>query len=112
MKKILVPTDFSDLAGYAGEVAAELAPLFNAEVHFFHRVHMPPNWNKMTDLEQLDFPEIQARIRSVKHRFTELKKDLEPARVGITTSFGGGHLIENIASYIDHEGVQMIIMGS
>ena len=37
MNKILVPTDFSEEAAYAGDAAIQLAPLLDAEVHFFTR---------------------------------------------------------------------------
>ncbi|MDT0689276.1 universal stress protein [Salegentibacter sp. F188] len=41
MKKILVPTDFSDQAENALKVAAKLAKRFNSEIHLVHMLELP-----------------------------------------------------------------------
>lgn len=41
MKKILVPTDFSEQAGYAAEVAASIARKTDAELHLLHIIDIP-----------------------------------------------------------------------
>ncbi|MBQ0787026.1 MAG: universal stress protein, partial [Oceanihabitans sp.] len=43
MKKILVPTDFSDQANYALEVAAQLARKNNGEIYLLHMLDLPLN---------------------------------------------------------------------
>ena len=40
MKKILVPTDFSDCADAASDYAIQLAKMSKAEIHFFHLLHV------------------------------------------------------------------------
>jgi nucleotide-binding universal stress UspA family protein len=41
MKKILVPTDFSDHAHYALKVAAEIAKKNNGEIILLHMLELP-----------------------------------------------------------------------
>jgi len=41
MKKILVPTDFSDYAGYAMKVAAQIAKKNNGEIFLLHMLELP-----------------------------------------------------------------------
>jgi len=41
MKKILVPTDFSDCARAAEEMALEFAKRAKAEIHFLHLIMTP-----------------------------------------------------------------------
>ncbi len=50
MKKILVPTDFSDQASYAFEVAVSIARKSgNAEVHLYHVIEVP-DYPEITDI--------------------------------------------------------------
>ena len=41
MKRILVPTDFSDHAEYALKVAAQIARKNNGEIYLLHMLEMP-----------------------------------------------------------------------
>ena len=49
MKKILVPTDFSDQALYALEAAACIARKSNAELHLYHVIEVP-DYPEITDI--------------------------------------------------------------
>ena len=49
MKKILVPTDFSDQASYALEAAACIARKSNAELHLYHVIEVP-DYPEITDI--------------------------------------------------------------
>ncbi len=49
MKKILVPTDFSDQALYAFEAAASIARKSNAELHLYHVIEVP-DYPEITDI--------------------------------------------------------------
>ena len=41
MKKILVPTDFSEYAMHAAKLAADIARKYEARIYFLHVVDMP-----------------------------------------------------------------------
>lgn len=47
MKKILVPTDFSEHAEYALRVAAQIAKKVNAEIFLLHMLELPSQMSDM-----------------------------------------------------------------
>ncbi|MEO1450205.1 MAG: universal stress protein [Bacteroidota bacterium] len=112
MKKILVPTDFSACATYAGDLAVQWAQHIQAEVHFFSRVHVHPLWDQLSEEAKADFPESYARIATVRKQFQDLHRRYEGNPVFISTSYGHGDLVEVISQYIDQEKIDLIIMGS
>ena len=44
VKKILIPTDFSKYADYAGDVAFEIAKKTGAGLQFYHQLHFLVNF--------------------------------------------------------------------
>ncbi len=74
MKKILVPTDFSEKAENALKVAAQLAKKFNAEIYLFHMhgAAMQIWSNPAGDTRSNDLPEAIFFMKLAKKRFDEL----------------------------------------
>ncbi|MEL6670305.1 MAG: universal stress protein, partial [Bacteroidota bacterium] len=87
-KKILVPTDFSRPALAAGDLAVELASLFNAEVHFFHKLHLPPKWDEYDEKTQARFPDTLYALRYMENNFKVLRERYaeQPVRISTTNS--------------------------
>ncbi len=112
MKKILVPTDFSDCAMNAADVAMEIARKTSSEVHFYTRVHVHPLWDQLSEKEKMDFPESMARIQETRKSFRNLKDRYRGIPVRIVTSYSHGDLIDVVSRYIEEEGVYLIVMGS
>jgi len=52
MNKILVPTDFSDLAFHAAEIAAQIARKQNAWLFFLHVIPMDDRSKSIEELEE------------------------------------------------------------
>ncbi|MEL7340246.1 MAG: universal stress protein, partial [Bacteroidota bacterium] len=111
-KKILVPTDFSRPALAAGDLAIELASLFNAEVHFFHKLNLPPKWDEYDEETKARFPETIYDLRYMENNFKVLRKRYTEQPVRISTTYSGGDMVPTISRYIDEEDIYMIIMGS
>lgn len=111
-KKILVPTDFSRPALAAGDLAIEMAPLFNAEVHFFHKLALPPKWDEYAEDVQNRFPEVKKRLKYMHNNFSALRERYADSNVKISTTYSGGDMVPTISRYIDEEDIYMIIMGS
>ncbi|MFK7920391.1 MAG: universal stress protein [Bacteroidia bacterium] len=111
-KKILVPTDFSRPALAAGELAIELASLFNAEVHFFHKISLPPKWDDFSEEQKALYPEVGKRLKYMHNNFAALRKRYRDSHVKISTTYSGGDIVPTISRYIDEEEIYMIIMGS
>lgn len=73
MKKILVPTDFSENAENALEVAAQLANKFQAEIFLLHMIELPANMvNPVGDTRSNDLPEALGFMKLAKKRYTEI----------------------------------------
>ena len=95
MKHIIVPTDFSECANAANEVAVRIAKLQDAELHYLHALDAVQDWAHMplhsaghADLApkaQADlFPEVQQRIgrddgRRARRAVAEVRRDDELA---------------------------------
>jgi nucleotide-binding universal stress UspA family protein len=112
MKKILVPTDFSMHAGFAAAVAIRLAQKFGAEVHFYSRVHVHPQWESLSEESKMSFPESFARIYDARENFRKLKAHYAESGINLITSYSHGDMIVNITNYIEKESIDLVVMGS
>ena len=95
MKKILVPTDFSQCAQNALDAAIMLAKKFNASIHLFSLVE--------------DFQN-QVLIKEVENNFELIKKT--HSNIIMTSSFAGGNLVEQIKKCTELEGIDFVVIGS
>lgn len=111
-KKILVPSDFSRPALAAGDLAIEMASLFNAEVHFFHKLALPPKWESFSEAEKLRFPEVGKRLKYMQNNFAALRERYRDKHVKISMTYSGGDMVPTLSRYIDEEDIYMIVMGS
>lgn len=112
MNKILVPTDFSDCAGYAADVAIKLAPKMSAEVHLYTRVAVDPKWSDYDAEIQQKYPESATRIEEAKANLKALKEAYTEDWPSIVTTYSHGDIVEVISTYIDKENIDFIVMGS
>ena len=73
MKKILVPTDFSEKAENALKVAAQLAQRFDAEIYLLHLIELPADMvNPVGDTRSNDLPEALFFMKMAKKKFDAL----------------------------------------
>ena len=73
MKKILVPTDFSEQAENALKVAAQLAKKFNAEIYLLHLIELPADMvNPVGETRSNDLPEALFFMKLAKKKFDAL----------------------------------------
>jgi nucleotide-binding universal stress UspA family protein len=111
MKKILVPTDFSEHAGYALKVAAQIAKKNNGEIILLHMLELPHQAGDAIG-QGTDIPEIMIFKNAVINRLEDLMDDecLEGLKVSeviqFELAFNG---IMNISKKND---VDLIVMGS
>ncbi|MGS2764998.1 universal stress protein [Sinomicrobium sp. M5D2P9] len=70
MKKIIVPTDFSDYAEYALEVAASIAKEQNAKILLFHMVGVSRTF--FTENEYQEYAEAMYYMKLARKKFDEL----------------------------------------
>ena len=112
LKKILVPTDFSDCAMYATDYAMQLAQEQNAVIHLLHRVHLHPLWDVMTESEKKAYPESRFWEKVTLREFKKIQDQYKERGVDIKTHYTHGDLIPLINEFIDQLGVDIIVMGS
>ena len=111
MKRILVPTDFSEHAEYATEIAAKIAKKNGGRLFLLHIVDIPvyENWN-FKDFE--DAAEGLHILKSVKQNFKKLidKPFLKDVNVVEVVQFE--NIYDTITEQADKNEIDLIVMGS
>lgn len=109
MKKILVPTDFSDNAFKAIAYAAEIARKSNATVHIMHVIE--PSLNMAT--MQTD----SSNKKVLKNRSDKLNLTIKSIRavypgLKLKSFLFGGKVIDSILEYAQSNKINLIVMGT
>jgi nucleotide-binding universal stress UspA family protein len=112
MKKILVPTDFSECAENALLVAADIARTTGAEVILLHSVDTPVDWLKLSKEKESNYPETKEKIGNAKSKMNELEKipELKKLKVSSMIVYNYGH--KNIVEHSQKLKTDLIVMGS
>jgi len=111
MKKILVPTDFSDQANAAVNLAIDIAEKFNAEIHLIHIMAIPIDWPRQNNDEKL-YPDISKNINQKTRKLDILKNDVIDAGVACNSLILFNEDQSGIANYAQKNLVDLIVMGS
>lgn len=112
IKKILILTDFSEVATNATQYALNIATQAKSEIKILHIINTPVDWVKLPlDREKL-YPEIKSEIGSAKAKLTALVKLFSEQGIKATESLVFNVGVENIPQYIKAEKYDLIIMGS
>lgn len=111
MKKILVPTDFSDHAEYALKVAAQIARKNNGEIFLLHMLELP---NQASDAVGAgsDIPEIMFFMQKAHERFDEIKTSPYLAGIPVTEAVQFEKAFEGILKSSKKHNIDLIVMGS
>ncbi|WP_375580513.1 universal stress protein [Marivirga tractuosa] len=117
MKKILVPTDFSDQAKYALKLAVEIAKKTDSELILLHVVEIPgqTSFNTMGEATNIDGMEgvfVMKMIEQGKKKLKELRNDDLLEDVKLNTELKAGNTYYNIASIINEYEPELVIMGT
>lgn len=112
MKKILVPTDFSECAQNAEKYAFFLAQKIDAELIFLHVINTPVDWSKLTKEQENFFPDIKATIANSKKRLNELVKQAETNKVKSRKVLIFNNTNEKIHRFVEDEHIDLVVMGS
>jgi nucleotide-binding universal stress UspA family protein len=113
MKRILVPTDFSENAGNALHVAAQLAHQHQAEIYLLHMIELPANISiPVGDTRSSDLPAAIGFMKLAKKRFSEIlsKPYLQGLRVHEIVEFH--QAFDGIMETSREHNCDFIVMGS
>ncbi|MEP0987597.1 universal stress protein [Ekhidna sp.] len=111
MKKILVPTDFSECAKNAGDVALQIAKKMKAEIHFLHYTSIPIDWVNMNDPKKM-YPDVTKKVKQLEDELNGFVRLCE--REGLSASFyiGYNESYQNIIDHIRIHKIDLVVMGS
>lgn len=112
MKKFLVPTDFSDCAGYATDLAVALAAKTGGEVFLYSNIPVHPLWDQLDERQKMEYPASFAGMYDLMNHFEEFVESYHEPDVTFHCRYSAGsihHAIENLAR---EENIDLIIMGS
>ncbi|WP_373057824.1 universal stress protein [Zunongwangia sp. H14] len=113
MKKILVPTDFSDQAEVALKVAAGLAKKFNSEIYLLHMLELPLQLiDPVEGSASRNLPESIFFMKLAHQRFAKLMQRpyLKTIKVHETVQFH--QAFEGIKDFSEEINCDLIVMGS
>lgn len=100
MKRILVPTDFSEFASYAVDTAIKLAKLTDGTITLYHTV------------EQGENQSIVSRSKLATERLSKIKAKIIQNGIDCTYTLGSGIFPKDFVAYLKTEVFDLVIMGS
>ncbi len=115
ISKLLVPTDFSDQAQYAFEVACQLAHKHQAQLHLLHLVELPYSLINIFDNKKSpDLPEALYFLKLAQQNFYHYRECCKHLTEGleITENVKFNDVQEGIQLYIKEHNIDAVVMGS
>jgi nucleotide-binding universal stress UspA family protein len=112
MKNILVPTDFSDVANRAADIAIAIAEKSGAEIHFLYLQITPVQWVKLDKEKEKRFPETLKQIGHAKGELNELVKKAEKKGLKAKQFLVFDVSKEEILKHIPFHHHDFVVMGS
>jgi len=123
MKTILVPTDFSEAADHAADLAARLAAKHGAEIHLIHSVDVPDTWQdgrftnaamaKKTMREQRAlYPEVQERVGQARQNLESLSARLARKKVKVHYEIAANAAWEDVVRLARLRKADLVVMGT
>lgn len=118
MKKILVPTDFSEASRWAVEVATGIALRSNAEIVLLHVVEEPTKqsynvtgeWESQQDWEEKIFT--LELIRKSNRDLYNLMLEVQDKGVAVSMKLKIGNPYHGISTIIREQNVDLVVMGT
>lgn len=111
MKRILVPTDFSDHAEYALKVAAQIARKTNSELFVLNLLDLPSHMNDAVS-SGVNIPEVMLFLKKTDEKLEDLKTLDYLQGLTVTTQAKIEKAFEGIVTYSKEHNVDLIVMGS
>ena len=113
LKKILVPTDFSEHSHSALRYACEFAQRFGAELHVMHVIHDPAVAHPEIGLSMLPVSEFKEEIENTaRTKLRDLPILDEYSDVKVTRHWCDGTPFVEIVRYAKNNDVDLIVLGT
>ena len=112
VRKILVPTDFSELSGEAVQTAVAFAKVFGASIELVH-VFVEPAYILPPPVDMASFPFDLAQILDRVQNGLDAERDrVKGSGVTVTTTTLSGRAAPEIVAHAKKTGVDLIVMGT
>lgn len=111
MKRILIPTDFSEHANNALRVAAQIAKNNNCEIHLLHLLELPSQMNDAITGET-SIPEVMLFIKKTNELFQKIKELPYLKDLAVIETIKFERASEGILAYSKKIKFDLIVMGS
>ena len=111
MKKILVPTDFSDHAEYALKVAAKIAREHNGEIFLLHLLDLPSQENDAV-VAGAEVPEVAFFLAKARELFDDIKSADYLDGITVDGSILYAKAFDGIIKTAQKHEIDLIVMGS
>ncbi len=112
MKRLLVPTDFSECALYAAKVAVSLARKTGAQLHFFHKVFTHEYYDYFSKEEQKKFLSEAQIMEKVRVQYDGFLGQLDIIGLDIVKEYSDGLTESQILKYSNKNEIDFIVMGT
>lgn len=117
MKKILVPTDFSEHAEYALKVAAKIARENDGEIYLLHMLELPSYVNDGIGESNAvgssaDVPEVMFFMEKTRERFQDTLNEPYLQGVNIVEAIQFERAFDGIMKHTKKHNIDLIVMGS
>ena len=120
MKKILVPTDFSDIAGYAFDFAYQIASSLSAEIELFHVMDIPDSMGysdlnvsgTRSGFHDIDDVYVIKLLEVTKKKMKKIAENPKFKDVKITPKIKAGSAYKKIYDEIISQKIDLIVMGT
>ena len=113
IKRILVPTDFSEPADAALKWAATLAREFDSRLYLLHVVPEPYAYPWGTELSTLPLNDILAQSEeAARQRLGELAAETKLPAAQLSTSAVVGTPVDQVLALIKNEQIDLVVLGT
>lgn len=113
ISKLLLPTDFSEQAHYAFEVACQLAKQYKAQLHLIHLVEIPYSLINIIDGNpNSELPEAFFFMKLAQQNFKKLKSEQFAEGVDLVENVSFSNIHSGILEYVEKHDIDAIVMGS
>lgn len=116
MKTLLVPTDFSQEAANALQVAASIARKTGAQIKLLHVVDVvtEPTFSTIGQYYPEDPMEQIYKLKLIEHAYQTLEeiRDEHLSDIPVSLLVKGGSVYSTLADFVDAEKVDLVVMGT
>ncbi|WP_103926335.1 universal stress protein [Algoriphagus boritolerans] len=110
--KILLLTDFSEVAAHAALYTKIIAAKTKGKVEIMHIVQPPVDWVKLSKDQEQYYPETRKEIANAKAKLSELVSSFEKSGIQAYSSLIYSFGPENIFFHVQNSKADLVLMGS